>query len=1322
MHTIESLLKGAEQKETSRFDYIIVGSGAGGGPLAARLALAGKRVLLVEAGADPVKAKPSPAHPDARVGEVTHVPCYYAAASEDAELSWMFSVRHYEDTARQELDEKYNQTPLDPNRPPGTALPLDPKYLDPHPGGGQQGIFYPRSSALGGCTSHHAMIVIRPNGRDWNYIADLTGDASWRSDRMRGYFAKMERCLYINAYDRFLRNLLGVLYQVWRWLVLLFDPRASVDKGGHGFNGWQPTSFIDPFLVDTIKKTDQPFFRAIVRAALAVLHSNYSLFALLKRALLRMRVVQQIDFNDVNTRRASPEGVFLIPIGTESEKADEKQGFKPGRRQGVREFLLDVASRRPDKLVIVTDVHVTRVLFEKAAANDTPRAIGIEAVKAPHLYEASPMQQPVPANARVRYFTAGEVVLSGGSFNTPQMLMLSGIGDREHLADHGIHHLCGADGHPLKYGRTNENGDRLPDAPVVNLPGVGRNMQDRYEVTVISELDSELSTLEGVSFQPGDLNDPARDTWMKGEKGLYATNGGTLAIIRRSSALRDDEPEPDLFTFAASAAFRGYYWNWSRELFRGILGGDQEEHKFWSWVILKAYTQNNAGTVRLRTANPFDMPEICFHSFEETPGDGWKKDLAALVDAVRFARRVNARNPDQFIREIQPGEEIADGTPEMEHWIKTQAWGHHACGTCRIGADAWRADPEMLVDKRAVLDSRFRVHGVTGLRVVDASIFPKIPGYFILAPIFMIAEKAADNLLEDSIRPIRPTVTSKPKVASQMQAVKESANAHQESATEVIPGPEEEDAIEREPRASGIEPCDETADQDGDVIGNEEPTAGVEACEETTDENENWETVPSAGAEADTDTDIDAEAEITLASPQSRYRKIFYRMGKELREKLDSVSKAGVVSRRPKRKDPAMRRYRIRFLPRGWRKHLAAYYIESSALTRSVPEETWGVSHLPEAPIEGKGWKMTTLSTTALSTTTHRPQPRYEGSTDFYDTPKTDQYTPSYQEARPLVDNVGTPWTRDAGGRPVEFPPWIDPNSKKSSAEQYVEWFNGIWHTGDPSLWNRDVFTNTATTIDPSGITRGADGCAANFTLLFKYFPELRGEVVSWAANDREILINWRFVIPNKRDRLPIGPITQYLHDQQGDRDFLVPVVDKFCFSEGRVSFRLATFDVITFIGYLSDNYGGDELYDFLIAYFWQSTFGGGVALLPRMMINLLLGLFYWPTLPPEGLYADASEGEVRLKWDAVEGAEAYKVTRATAISGNYGSPLQDGKNLVIPNDENPNPTSYLDTNVINGKAYWYLVSPIYKKWEPSPVSQDAPFYFPPKPHGKQVT
>ncbi|HEY0320658.1 MAG TPA: GMC oxidoreductase [Pyrinomonadaceae bacterium] len=784
MSTPESLLKDAQARETTVFDYIIVGSGPGGGPLACRLALAGKRVLLVEAGGDPAKSKPSPAYPDAGVGEVTHVPCYYAAASEDAEMSWMFSVRHYADTARQKLDEKYNQVPFDPNRPPGMSNSLDPKYLDPHPRGGRQGVFYPRASGIGGCTSHHAMIMIAPNGKDWNYIADLTGDDSWQADTMRPYFARMERCLYINAYNRFLRNLLGLIYTFWRWLALIFDPRASVKNGGHGADGWQPTSFIDPFLLITIKKTDRPFFKVILRAALSVLHSNRSFVARLKGALLRFRVVQHIDFNDINTRRASPEGVFLIPIGTESERLVEGENGQVflGSRSGLREFVLSTAEQFPDRLVIATGVHVTRVLFEKTAEGEPPRAIGVEGVKGEHLYEASPAQKPVPVNSEVRYFTTGEVVLSGGSFNTPQLLMLSGIGERAHLAEHGIDYLCGADGKPLDKGRRNQSGDALPAAPVIHLPGVGRNMQDRYEVTVISELNKELFSLNGVTFQPGDKNDPARTAWLGGQKGLYATNGGTLAVIRRSAALRADEREPDLFTFGASAAFRGYYWNWSRELFKRTLGGDKGGRNLWSWVILKAYTHNNGGTVRLRTNNPFDMPEICFHSFEETPGDGWKKDLAALVDAVRFMRRINARNPGQFIHEIQPGAEIADGSPEMEDWIKTQAWGHHACGTCRIGADSWQADTEELNDRRAVLDSRFRVHGVKGLRVVDASVFPKIPGYFILAPIYMVSEKAADTLLEDSYKAVASEVLPEPEAVDYSGAAQEdNYEEHEES-------------------------------------------------------------------------------------------------------------------------------------------------------------------------------------------------------------------------------------------------------------------------------------------------------------------------------------------------------------------------------------------------------------------------------------------------------------------------------------------------------------------------------------------------------------
>jgi len=836
---IADLLEDAKTPETSKFDYIIVGSGAGGGPLAARLVLAGKRVLVIEAGQDPAKIDytPVPKSPYApETGEVTRIPGYYAAASEDAKMSWMFSVRHYSNTVTQAEDKKYNEY-VDPN----SKGPILNKYFD-RPGGRAQGIFYPRSSGIGGCTAHHAMITIRPNGKDWNYIANLTGDASWSADAMRGYFAKFERNQYIEAYKLFLRKLLGVIYKIYRWFVLLLDPRAVLDEGGHGFKGWAPTNLLDPYLVSTIAETDQPFIKAISRAALGVLHGRWLGIQWLKHQFLKLRVVEAIDFNDINTRRANPEGVFLIPLGIEGGKEPESQDQgEPGkgRRFGVREFLLNTRFKYPDMLVIKSGAHVLRVLFDQRPGEDAPRAIGVECAIGNHLYEASPVQSQTPPNESVAYFAkaqGGEIILSGGAFNTPQILMLSGIGEIDHLKEiaAGEEDVCALH---------NEKGGLMRDAeenPLrIHLPGVGRNLQDRYEVTVVSELDKDLATLNGISFEPGDHTDPARRQWLHDKTGLYATNGGTLAVIRRSKPVVEaGESEPDLFTFGAPAAFRGYYWNWSHELFKETLGDKQKDkHRIWSWVILKAYTNNHNGTVRLRNASPFAMPEICFDAFNEKAEEdqprleaelkeavdkcealarsgkpipeslkkqrldakkAWadneatlidsKRDLAALVDAVAFIRNVNAKNPKQFVREIQPGDNIKDESPEMERWVRTQAWGHHCSCTCRIGADSWKADTTKLADREAVLDSRFRVHGVNGLRVVDASVFPTIPGYFILAPIFMISEKAADTLIEDSISHVYPAAFEK----EEAEAVRERRS--KANPTAVLPDESKTDA------------------------------------------------------------------------------------------------------------------------------------------------------------------------------------------------------------------------------------------------------------------------------------------------------------------------------------------------------------------------------------------------------------------------------------------------------------------------------------------------------------------------------------------------
>jgi GMC oxidoreductase/Patatin-like phospholipase len=126
-------------------------------------------------------------------------------------------------------------------------------------------------------------------------------------------------------------------------------------------------------------------------------------------------------------------------------------------------------------------------------------------------------------------------------------------------------------------------------------------------------------------------------------------------------------------------------------------------------------------------------------------------DLQALVHGVRYVERIEKYHEYPLHGRIDPSAEENMNDETLKEWIRTRAWGHHACGTCRVG----RSD-----DPLAVLDSRFRVLGVRGLRVVDASIFPEIPGFFIVTNTYMISEKAADTITEDARNPIPPDFVS----------------------------------------------------------------------------------------------------------------------------------------------------------------------------------------------------------------------------------------------------------------------------------------------------------------------------------------------------------------------------------------------------------------------------------------------------------------------------------------------------------------------------------------------------------------------------------
>lgn len=159
-----------------------------------------------------------------------------------------------------------------------------------------------------------------------------------------------------------------------------------------------------------------------------------------------------------------------------------------------------------------------------------------------------------------------------------------------------------------------------------------------------------------------------------------------------------------------------------------------------TWVVLKAHTNNCAGRITLRSADPRDPPIINFHYFEEG-SDVLGEDIEAVVEGIRFVRKITQYFKDTKLiaEEELPGDAV-ESDEELKEFVRAHAWGHHASSSCAIGPR----------QQNGVLSSDFRVHGTQCLRVVDASVFPRIPGFFIVSAVYMIAEKAADAISADA--------------------------------------------------------------------------------------------------------------------------------------------------------------------------------------------------------------------------------------------------------------------------------------------------------------------------------------------------------------------------------------------------------------------------------------------------------------------------------------------------------------------------------------------------------------------------------------------
>jgi choline dehydrogenase len=334
-----------------------------------------------------------------------------------------------------------------------------------------------------------------------------------------------------------------------------------------------------------------------------------------------------------------------------------------GRRlSAARAYLHPVRDRA--NLDIVTNTLVTRVRFQGR------RAVGIEC--------------ELPGR-RKRSIRAGEVILCGGAFNTPQLLQLSGVGDEALLRKHGVD-------------------------VVHHSPGVGENLQDHLEVYI------QYASKLPVSIAPG-LRWRARPgiawNWMVHRKGLGATNHFEGGGFCRSN---DEVDYPNLMFHFLPVAIR----------YDG--SAPTEGHGY--QVHVGPMYADTRGHVRIRSTDPRQHPSILFNYLSTD------NDRREWVEAVRVARHI--LNQPAFAAyndgELSPGPSV-ETEDEILDWVRRDAETalHPSC-TARMGVD----------DHSVVDPATMRVHGTEGLRVVDASVFPYVTNGNIYAPVMMVAEKAAD--------------------------------------------------------------------------------------------------------------------------------------------------------------------------------------------------------------------------------------------------------------------------------------------------------------------------------------------------------------------------------------------------------------------------------------------------------------------------------------------------------------------------------------------------------------------------------------------------
>ena len=343
-------------------------------------------------------------------------------------------------------------------------------------------------------------------------------------------------------------------------------------------------------------------------------------------------------------------------------------------RDGVRAsasaaFLHPIRHR--SNLVVQTNALVERVLLEGKRATGVRYTIGGQV----HEVRAS-----------------REVVLSGGAINSPQVLMLSGIGPAAHLRSIGI---------AVKH----------------ELPSVGQNLQDHIYAHCLASVDPEFSINRLISSNWRMIPDVLR--YLRSRRGLLTSAAAQVGLFLRSGP-HTDVPDVQVQMRPFSMISKS-----------GMYKADSAPAITASCTLLRPYS---VGAVSLTSADPKVAPKMMANYLAD------ERDVRPLMEGIRLIRRVFEQAPfkDHFKGELLPGPGY-QSDEDLTAYLRANAQSmYHPVGTCRMGNGA-----------DAVVDPELRVKGIEGLRVVDASVMPRIPSGNTNAPTIMIAEKAADLILKD---------------------------------------------------------------------------------------------------------------------------------------------------------------------------------------------------------------------------------------------------------------------------------------------------------------------------------------------------------------------------------------------------------------------------------------------------------------------------------------------------------------------------------------------------------------------------------------------